>query len=199
MDLDLGYAHVPDTFATHWLDNDRLGRCLAMVPMSWDDDQGMIFAVPGTGPPLVRIHSRCTYGDVFESRHCDCGAQLDAACKLIRSSPCGGMLIYLNQEGRAAGALVKAQAYAALDDRGIDTFEFFESIGQGADPRKYDEVVDALRSLALTRVDLLTNAPGKVRALHEAEIDVRRIPLIVESTEQAASYLSAKRRRGHLV
>ncbi|HEX5789972.1 MAG TPA: 3,4-dihydroxy-2-butanone-4-phosphate synthase, partial [Luteolibacter sp.] len=42
---------------------------------------------------LVRVHSECLTGDVFLSKRCDCGGQLDAA--LAHISKEGGVLLYL--------------------------------------------------------------------------------------------------------
>ena len=32
------------------------------------------------GDTLVRVHSECLTGDIFGSRRCDCGEQLDGPC-----------------------------------------------------------------------------------------------------------------------
>ena len=55
--------------------------------------------------PTLRIHSECLTGDVFKSKKCDCGEQLDYALKQISID--GGMIIYLRQEGRGIGLLNK--------------------------------------------------------------------------------------------
>jgi 3,4-dihydroxy 2-butanone 4-phosphate synthase / GTP cyclohydrolase II len=39
--------------------------------------------VEGKEDVLVRMHSECLTGDVFHSRRCDCGEQLDAAMRMI--------------------------------------------------------------------------------------------------------------------
>ena len=56
-------------------------------------------------PVLVRIHSACLTGDVFGSRRCDCGDQLKLAISRMRSA--GGIVLYLDQEGRGLGLLNK--------------------------------------------------------------------------------------------
>src|SRR6516165_7211825 len=60
----------------------------------------------GAEPPLVRIHSQCLTGDVFQSLRCDCHAQLEMALSSIAGEG-RGLLIYEHQEGRGIGLLNK--------------------------------------------------------------------------------------------
>src|SRR5450830_970313 len=53
-------------------------------------------------PVLVRLHSACLTGDVFGSRRCDCGDQLNLALKRLEEIG-GGVVLYLPQEGRGLG------------------------------------------------------------------------------------------------
>ena len=54
--------------------------------------------------PLVRVHSSCLTGDVFGSRRCDCGPQMEVAIDRIAQEPGGGYLIYMaGHEGRGIG------------------------------------------------------------------------------------------------
>src|SRR5665647_2033291 len=53
-------------------------------------------------PVLVRLHSACLTGDVFGSRRCDCGDQLQLSIKRIEDVG-GGIVLYLAQEGRGLG------------------------------------------------------------------------------------------------
>ena len=48
---------------------------------------------------LVRVHSQCITGDIFASKRCDCGEQLEISLKKIEESK-KGVFIYLRQEGR---------------------------------------------------------------------------------------------------
>lgn len=57
-------------------------------------------------PVLCRVHSECLTGDVFGSCRCDCGEQLQKALQCIQKEG-RGILVYLRQEGRGIGLLIK--------------------------------------------------------------------------------------------
>jgi 3,4-dihydroxy 2-butanone 4-phosphate synthase/GTP cyclohydrolase II len=111
----------------------------------------------------------------------------------------GGILVYLDQEGRGAGQAIKAAAYRACEDTGIDSFEFYRSLGVPDDGRRYDFAVSVLRDLDVDTVRLLTNNPRKVAALRVAGFEVERVPLIVDHDPASNDYLSSKRRHGYLI
>lgn len=151
------------------------------------------------GAPLVRLHSECLTGDALGSLRCDCGAQLQAAKRLIAAEG-RGVILYLRQEGRGIGLLEKLRAYE-LQDRGLDTVEANHQLGFPADPRHYGVAGQVLRDLNLLRVRLLTNNPLKVQELTALGIEVvERVPLVTPPTEANRDYLETKRRKlGHLL
>jgi GTP cyclohydrolase II len=150
-------------------------------------------------PSLVRVHSQCLTGDVFESVKCDCGRQLRAAMERIAAAGHGAIL-YQHQEGRGIGIINKIRAYA-LQDEGADTIEANERLGLEVDLRRYDQCAEVLLDLGLGRVRVMTNNPSKIRALADHGLDVvERVPIEVEAHESSVRYLRTKKERmGHLI
>ena len=150
-------------------------------------------------PPLVRIHSQCLTGDIFRSLRCDCGDQLERSLERIAASP-GGVLVYQMQEGRGIGLMNKLHAYQ-LQDQGVDTVEANAELGFEADLRSYRFCAEVLKSLGVTRIQLMSNNPEKIRGLEEEGLKVvKRIPLVVEPSPISEKYLRTKKEKlGHLL
>jgi len=145
--------------------------------------------------PLVRIHSKCLTGDALHSLKCDCGFQLDET--LQRISEDGGVLLYLDQEGRGIGLLNKLKAYQ-LQEEGYDTVEANRELGFEPDERRFDAAAQMLRDIGLDRVRLLTNNPRKAEALRRFDFDVETDSLEVEPNPENESYLETKAEKlGH--
>ena len=150
-------------------------------------------------PTLVRIHSQCLTGDVFGSAKCDCGAQLHRTMEMIEAEG-RGAIVYQQQEGRGIGILNKIRAYA-LQDEGADTVEANERLGLAVDSREYRQCAEVLFDLGLCKVRVISNNPGKLRALEEAGLEiVERVSIEVEASAPAARYLQTKKEKlGHLL
>ena len=146
---------------------------------------------------LVRVHSRCLTGDVFQSSRCDCGRQLEAAMRRIASEG-RGVLLYLNQEGRGIGLGNKLRAYE-LQDQGLDTVEANERLGFKPDQRDYGIGAQILRDLGVQGMRLLTNNPRKFIGLEGYGLSVREtVPLEVSAPAFARAYLKTKKEKlGH--
>ena len=146
----------------------------------------------------VRFHSECITGEIFHSKKCECGQQLDAAMKYMSEN--GGMIIYLRQEGRNIGIINKLRAYA-LQEKGFDTVEANLKLGLPADGRNFDVAVEMLKLLNVKEINLLTNNPDKLKSLKNSGIILHhRVPLEIESNDVNKSYLSKKKDYfGHLL
>jgi 3,4-dihydroxy 2-butanone 4-phosphate synthase/GTP cyclohydrolase II len=153
----------------------------------------------GRTDALVRMHSECLTGDVFGSRRCDCGAQLDAAMARIAEEG-SGAIVYLRQEGRGIGLGNKLRAYA-LQDEGMDTVEANERLGFKPDLRDYGIGAQILLDLGIKGIRLLTNNPRKVVGLDGYDLEITgREPLRIELDEHNERYLSTKKTKlGHIL
>lgn len=151
----------------------------------------------GKDAPLTRLHSACLTGDVLGSLKCDCGDQLQASIEAI-SADGGGILLYLQQEGRGIGLINKLRAYA-LQDQGFDTVDANLRLGFEVDERDFGIAAAMLSRLNVGTIRLLTNNPGKVGGLEEQGIRVtERVPLIAGHGPLNEDYLRTKRdRTGH--
>lgn len=139
----------------------------------------------------VRVHSECLTGDVFGSRRCDCGEQLNRAMQFIEHSGCG-VVLYLRQEGRGIGLFHKLQAYN-LQDNGLDTVDANLALGHLADERVYDVAAVIINTLNIRSIALLTNNPAKIEALNDLGIKVvSRLPLEIEANQDNIDYLKTK-------
>ncbi len=149
-------------------------------------------------PVLVRVHSECLTGDIFHSRRCDCGEQLDAAMSAIAKEG-RGVLVYMRQEGRGIGLANKLKAYA-LQDEGADTVEANEALGFPPDLRQYGIGAQILIELGISRLRLMTNNPRKIVGLEGFELEItERVPLMLPANEKNRKYLDAKKAKlGHL-
>jgi len=149
-------------------------------------------------PPLVRIHSQCTTGDVFHSLRCDCHDQLHLVLRRIAEQG-AGVLVYEHQEGRGIGLMEKLRAYQ-LQDRGLDTIEANLQLGHAVDLRDYALSVEILRFLKIRSLQLMTNNPEKIDAVLLSGIEiVKRVSADVPGNPHSADYLATKRDRlGHL-
>jgi 3,4-dihydroxy 2-butanone 4-phosphate synthase/GTP cyclohydrolase II len=149
-------------------------------------------------PTLVRVHSECLTGDVFHSRRCDCGDQLESA--LARLAEEGGVLLYMKQEGRGIGLINKLKAYE-LQDGGCDTVEANEALGFAADLRDYGLGAQILADLGVRQMRMMTNNPKKIVGLEGYGLSVvERVPIEVPPCPDNEGYLRTKCvKMGHLL
>lgn len=147
--------------------------------------------------PLVRVHSRCLYGEVFRSLDCDCLDQYEKALNMIMQEG-HGIVIYLDQEGRGCGLQKKAAAYEIAQAEKIDTVDAYRQLNLPSDMRHYGHAVAVLRELDISKIRLLTNNPRKMAELLDSGLEVERVPLRVTPNEWNMAYMTAKQvKLGH--
>ena len=150
-------------------------------------------------PVLVRVHSECLTGDVFGSRRCDCGDQLEVAMRMIESEG-RGVLLYMRQEGRGIGLNNKMRAYS-LQDQGMDTVEANVALGFDADLRDYGTGAEILVNLGIKKLRLLTNNPKKISGIEGFGLElVERIPIQTNCHPKNLRYMKTKKEKmGHML
>lgn len=146
----------------------------------------------------VLFHSECISGEVFYSKKCECGQQLDVAMKFVSEN--GGIIIYLRQEGRNIGIINKLKAYS-LQEQGFDTVEANLRLDLPADGRNFDVAIEMLKILEVSEVNLLTNNPEKVKVFNNSGVLLnKRISLEIDANPANVSYLTTKKDYfGHLL
>jgi len=155
--------------------------------------------VAGKAGVLVRVHSECLTGDVFGSRRCDCGPQLQQAMRQVADAG-RGVIVYMRQEGRGIGLPAKIKAYK-LQEQGLDTVEANQKLGYGMDLREYGLGAQILVDLGLKKIRLLTNNPKKIVGLEGYGLEVlEQVPIKVKANPHNVRYLKTKREKlGHLL
>lgn len=180
------------------LSGDIQARFVVFRGMMGGEQAAIIVNEPDFSKPItVRLHSACLTGDVFGSRRCDCGDQLRLAMKQLAAAG-GGIVLYLDQEGRGVGLANKMRTYR-LQDGGLDTVDANIVLGFDDDERDYGIAGRMLEMLGCRQVVLMTNNPAKVDGLSDAGIEITgRIPLLTPVNGDNRRYLAAKAMRaGH--
>ncbi len=146
---------------------------------------------------VTRIHSECITGDLFGSKRCDCGAQLERSLEVAAQR--GGVVLYLRQEGRGIGIINKLKAYQ-LQDTGLNTIDANIHLGLEVDSRDYDIAIQMLLTLGIKKINLLTNNPKKIEAFENGPVElVEREEISIPPSNENYGYLKTKQDdMGHL-
>jgi GTP cyclohydrolase II len=150
--------------------------------------------------PLVRVHSCCLTGDVFGSKRCECGPQLDRAFERIRDEGTGAVIYMSGHEGRGIGLWAKAVTYM-LQDNGEDTYQANRSLGLPDDSRDFRDAATMLLFLRGDRpLRLMSNNPVKQAHLEAGGLHhIEREKHVTGVSRANRRYLDAKRGWGHRI
>ena len=122
---------------------------------------------------LVRMHARCTFGDVFGSTECDCQRILRASLERIAKEG-AGVLVYLHQTD-AGTTLAEPESGGGLPHLVTHTrahMHYASPAGQRLLQHETGIGAQILSDLGLTRIRLLTNHPRKVVGLEGFGIEI---------------------------
>jgi 3,4-dihydroxy 2-butanone 4-phosphate synthase/GTP cyclohydrolase II len=180
------------------------------VPRTWgpgnSESSGSTPAAPRTPyphPVLVRVHTRCTAGDVFAA-DCHCREILDQSMRMIAEAGCG-VLLYLHNTSRGfeiertpaaafdpegtavsaeareehSGRLLLHQELRAREGAQARTGRILRAIGLGG---------QILSDLGIQRIRLLSNTPMHIPALEGFGLEiVEQVPIPVEECSHVGS------------
>ena len=168
-----------------------------------DNQENLAFVygdVDGVDDVLVRVHSECLTGDVFGSKRCDCGPQLQEAMRRIEEAGRGVVVYLRGHEGRGIGIGHKIRAYS-LQDLGRDTVDANTDQGLPIDSREYGIGAQILVDLGVTTMRLMTNNPSKYGGLEGFGLEISgRESIEIAPNQHNAAYLATKRERmGHML
>jgi hypothetical protein len=105
----------------------------------------------------------------------------------------GGVLLYLDQEGRGNGLGNKILAYD-LQAHGFDTYDADEALGFEQDGRRFEFAAAMLEALGAQPARLLTKNPEKIAALGAAGLEVVADQRVMgRRNAHNERYLAAKR------
>jgi 3,4-dihydroxy 2-butanone 4-phosphate synthase/GTP cyclohydrolase II len=128
--------------------------------------------VAGRESVLVRMHSRCVFGDVFRSSQCECSRLVQNSLRMIAEEG-QGVLVYLHETGpgfRVDGGQIVGHSRDFMHLKG--------EAGQRQLQHEHGLGAQILSDLGLHRIRLLTNHPRKIVALEGFGIEVEsQIPV----------------------
>ncbi|HWB85740.1 MAG TPA: 3,4-dihydroxy-2-butanone-4-phosphate synthase [Bryobacteraceae bacterium] len=127
--------------------------------------------VAGREDVLVRMHSRCVFGDVFGSTSCDCGHLVRNSLRMIAEEGLG-VLVYLHETGPGFRMQREADGEDRMASHGREPMQFAGDTGQHHLQHEHGIGAQILSDLGLHTIRLLTNHPRKIVALEGFGIEV---------------------------
>lgn len=130
---------------------------------------------------LVRMHSRCLYGDVFGSKGCDCNRLVRDSLRTIAENG-RGVLVYLHETGPGFRIEGDAQGGARMLSHSREFMHYQGEAGQRQLQHEHGIGAQILSDLGLHTIRLLTNHPRKIVALEGFGIEVvDQIPVLPQA------------------
>jgi len=125
------------------------------------------------GDVLVRMHTRCTYGDVFGSTECDCRRVLRGAMERVAAEG-AGVIVYLHQTGPGIRQVTGDSpcSLARLESHSRERHHYASPAGLRQLQHESGIGAQILSELGLKRIRLLTNHPRKVVGLEGFGIEI---------------------------
>ena len=127
--------------------------------------------VAGQERVLVRMHSRCLYGDVFGSTTCDCGRLVRNSLRTIAAEG-RGVMVYLHESGPGFRTERDAYGRQRMGSHGRDFMHYKDQAGQRQLQHEHGIGAQILSDLGLHTIRLLTNHPRKIVALEGFGIEI---------------------------
>ena len=133
--------------------------------------------VAGRENVLVRMHARCTYGDIFGSTACECGRLVRNSLRAIAEEG-AGVLVYLHESGPGFRVEKDLRGEPRLVSHGRDFMHYKGEDGQRQLQHEHGLGAQILSDLGLHTIRLLTNHPRKIVALEGFGIEiVEQVPV----------------------
>ena len=127
--------------------------------------------VQGKENVLVRMHSRCVFGDVFGSTGCECAQLVRNSLKQIADAG-QGVLVYLHETGPGFRMERNGAGLPRIAGHGRDFMHLKGADGQRQLQHEHGIGAQILNDLGLHTIRLLTNHPRKIVALEGFGIEI---------------------------
>jgi 3,4-dihydroxy 2-butanone 4-phosphate synthase / GTP cyclohydrolase II len=127
--------------------------------------------VAGKENVMVRMHSRCLFGDVFGSATCDCGRLVRNSLRAIAENG-QGVLVYLHETGPGFRVEPTTQDGPRMVSHDRDFTHYKGEAGQRQLQHEHGIGAQILSDLGLHTIRLLTNHPRKIVALEGFGIEI---------------------------
>jgi 3,4-dihydroxy 2-butanone 4-phosphate synthase/GTP cyclohydrolase II len=127
--------------------------------------------VSGQEGVLVRMHSRCLYGDVFGSTTCDCSRLVRESLRTIAEEG-RGVLVYLHETGPGFRIERDPQGAPRMSSHNREFMHYKGEAGQRQLQHEHGIGAQILHDLGLHTIRLLTNHPRRIVALEGFGIEI---------------------------